>query len=150
MKLDTPRYRVVLERDSTYVHEQLEIDHPMKLYDYVAPIIRDESQEVFLMVALDTKLNPIGVFEVHRGTISSSLVNLGDIAKRLLLVNASRVIFAHNHPSGDTSPSQADVLTTDAIREMLELFDIGMVDHIIVGDDECYSLQAQSKFYVED
>ena len=102
--------------------------------------IGDESQEVLAMVTLDTKNKVTGLFEVHRGALSKSLVSPKEVAKRALLANAASVIIAHNHPSGNLQPSDADRAVTERLREAGELLGINLVDHIIITRDGFQSI----------
>jgi DNA repair protein RadC len=71
---------------------------------------------------------------MFRGTIDSASVYPRDVAKAALELNAAAVIFAHNHPSGISVPSSADINITRKLKSALELFDIRVLDHIIIGD----------------
>jgi len=77
--------------------------------------------------------------ELFYGTINETAVYPRQIAKRALFHNAARIILAHNHPSGNPTPSLADRELTQSIKQALELIDIAVVDHVIVGDPECFS-----------
>jgi DNA repair protein RadC len=77
--------------------------------------------------------------ELFRGTIDSASVYPREVAKRALHHNAAAVIFAHNHPSGINTPSQADKHITDKLKKSLNLFDIRVLDHFIIGDGKPYS-----------
>lgn len=92
------------------------------------------TEECFCIVAMDTKLNVIGTFEVSRGTVSASLVHPREVFKRALLCNASAIILLHNHPSGDPTPSNADIEVTIRLQEAGEILGVDVLDHIIIGD----------------
>ena len=77
--------------------------------------------------------------EIFRGTIDGANVYPREVVKQALAHNASAVIFAHNHPSGIAEPSQADYSITKRLKSALELVDIRVLDHIIVGDGETVS-----------
>lgn len=102
--------------------------------------LQDEAQEVLAMVMLDAKHNVIGYSEVNRGGLTSSIASPREIAKRALLTNAHAVIIAHNHPSGSTMPSPQDLDVTHKIGEALALLEIRLLDHIIIGYEDYYSL----------
>ena len=106
-----------------------------------ARFLKDEPQEVFSMIALDQKNVVMGYFEVHRGAVDRSIVSIKEVAKRALLVNASKVIVAHNHPSGNTKPSREDVIVTNALETGLGLLEIQLLDHIIIGSDGALSIK---------
>ena len=77
--------------------------------------------------------------EMFRGTIDSASVYPREVMKKALDHNAAAVIFAHNHPSGVSEPSQADKLITNKLKQALELLDIRVLDHFIIGDGRPYS-----------
>lgn len=98
--------------------------------------LKNESQEVLAMLTLDNNGNLTGVFEVFRGSSTNCNIDVKEVLKRALLVNAYAIIIAHNHPSGNTKPSQNDILETDKIERVCQ--DIGLVlaDHLIIGLEE--------------
>ena len=95
--------------------------------------------EVFMVVFLDTRHRLIEYRQMFRGTIDGASVHPREVVKAALEVNASAVIFAHNHPSGVSSPSQADRRITDRLREALALVEIRVLDHIVIGHGELTS-----------
>ena len=113
-----------------------------KAVDFIRNIIKiqNEPEEVFTLIGLDAKNNILGFSEVSRGTLSSSLTTGREIFKRAILMNCSKILLTHNHPSGDATPSACDVKITENIKEISNLFDIQVIDHIIIGDKEDYSI----------
>jgi len=89
--------------------------------------------EVFGVLFLDTQHQLIQYDEMFRGTINGASVHPREVAKQALKVNAAAVIFAHNHPSGLPEPSTADRHITKQLKDALTLFDITVLDHIIIG-----------------
>lgn len=106
---------------------------------YLSAQLRGYSYEVFACLFLDNQHRVIKLEELFRGTIDSASVYPREIAKRVLHHNAAAVIFAHNHPSGISEPSQADRHITDKLKQALALFDIRVLDHFIIGDGPPYS-----------
>jgi DNA repair protein RadC len=98
--------------------------------------------EVFAVAFLDNQHFLISYEEMFRGTIDGASVYPREVAKRVLELNAAAVIFSHNHPSGISTPSNADQQITSKLKSALNLFDVRVLDHIIIGD-ETYSF-AQS------
>jgi DNA replication and repair protein RadC len=76
---------------------------------------------------------------LFRGTIDGASVYPREVVKRALFHNAAAIIFAHNHPSGVNTPSQADKHITNKLQQALMLFDIRVLDHFIIGDGQPYS-----------
>jgi len=101
--------------------------------------LRDRPYEVFCCLHLDTRHRLIAFEEMFRGTIDGASVHPREVVRQAMARNSAAVIFAHNHPSGVTEPSQADELTTQRLREALALVDVRVLDHIIVGDGCCLS-----------
>jgi DNA repair protein RadC len=89
--------------------------------------------EVFVAVFLDTRHRIIECVELFRGTLDGASVYPREVAFQALQFNASAVIFAHNHPSGASTPSQADKDITQQLREALALFKITVLDHFVIG-----------------
>ncbi|MDY6773773.1 MAG: DNA repair protein RadC, partial [Candidatus Nanohaloarchaea archaeon] len=80
---------------------------------------------------------------LFRGSVNEVEVQTRVIAKKALRENASAVVLAHNHPSGDPEPSQEDVEVTEEVRKALDLVDVDLLDHIVVGGDRCTSLRKE-------
>jgi DNA repair protein RadC len=106
---------------------------------YLSAQLRGYSYEVFACLFLDNQHRVIEFEELFRGTIDSASVYPREVAKRALHHNAAAVIFSHNHPSGICEPSTSDKHITDKLKQALNLFDIRVLDHFIVGDGSPYS-----------
>ena len=106
---------------------------PDLVADYLKLNIATRPHEVFVVLFLDSQHRVIETKELFRGTIDSASVYPREVVKEALQLNAAAVILAHNHPSGITEPSTADHNITQKIREAMSLFDIRVLDHLIVG-----------------
>ena len=93
-------------------------------------------QEGFYVILLDRKNHPLGRVLVTLGTLTSSLVHPREVFRPAILASAAAVILAHNHPSGDPSPSAADIQVTRQLRDASRALDIEILDHVIVGSKE--------------
>ncbi|MGP9826116.1 JAB domain-containing protein [Ectopseudomonas khazarica] len=93
----------------------------------------------YLIAKLDAKHRLIQYVEMFRGTIDSASVYPREVVKEALRLNAAAVIFAHNHPSGNPEPSQADKVLTQRLKEALALVDVRSLDHIIVAGQRTVS-----------
>ena len=102
--------------------------------------LRDRRYETFCCLFLDCRNRVLAFEEVFHGTLDSAMVYPREIVRRAMERNAAAVILAHNHPSGVAEPSQADHLITQRIRKALELIDVRLLDHFIVGHEGCASL----------
>jgi DNA repair protein RadC len=99
--------------------------------------------EVFCCVFLDNRHRVLRFDELFRGTIDGTSVYPREVVKEALAVNAAAVILAHNHPSGVAEPSQADERITRRLKSALELVDIRLLDHLIIGDGRATSLASR-------
>lgn len=95
------------------------------------------AEEQCYMIALNNSFGIIGIFFLSKGTVNASLITPREVYIRALLVGAVQIIFCHNHPSGNVTPSNQDVLLTKQLKEAGELININFADHIIIGGD-CY------------
>lgn len=113
--------------------------------DDVAELLRYDiggrEQEHLVVVLLDTRNRLLRTVEVYVGSLNSSLVRIGEVFREAVRSNAAAVIVAHNHPSGDPSPSPEDVAVTRALVEAGRLLDIEVLDHLIIGKDRHLSLR---------
>jgi DNA repair protein RadC len=91
-------------------------------------------REVFSVMLLNSQHQLIDYRELFFGTINSASVYPREVVKAVLSQNAAAVIFAHNHPSGNPEPSQADILITKRLSDALSLIDVSVLDHIVVGE----------------
>ena len=105
--------------------------------------LRDRPHEVFCCLFLDNRHRVIRFEELFRGTIDGTSVYPREVVKRALAVNAAAIILAHNHPSGVAEPSQADERITRRLKSALELVDIRLLDHLIIGDGVSLSLASR-------
>lgn len=103
--------------------------------------IGDEAQEVMLLVALDTKNYINAIHRVFIGSLNTALAAPREFFRSALMNNAARVLIFHCHPSGDPSPSDADISVTRRFVQCGEILGIEVLDHIIVGRDSYVSLK---------
>jgi len=115
------------------------LSSPQATKAYLSTQLRGYSYEVFACLFLDNQHRVIVLEELFRGTIDGASVYPREVIKRVLFHNAAAVIFAHNHPSGNTEPSQADKQITERLKQALALFDIRVLDHFIIGDGQPFS-----------
>jgi len=91
-------------------------------------------REVFAVMLLDNQHKLIDYVELFFGTINAASVYPREVVKAVLAENAAAVIFAHNHPSGEAEPSQADIAITKRLKDALALIDVQVLDHIVIGE----------------
>ena len=141
--------QAALEPNRRYLDEQLRsedvFNSPEQVMDYLAIQMRDNHREVFAVMLLDTRHRLIESLELFFGTINSASVHPREVAKVALEKNASSVIVVHNHPSGSAEPSRADIQITKKLKAALEVIDIKLLDHFIIGKGEIVSLAGMGK-----
>lgn len=108
---------------------------------YLRAQLRHHPYEVFACLYLDKQLHPIEFVKLAQGTVDEAVVYPREIIKHALHLNASHLILAHNHPSGDPRPSEADKALTLRISNLLTDLGLSLLDHFIVGDKELYSFR---------
>jgi DNA repair protein RadC len=99
----------------------------------LASLLGSEVVEVFGVLCLSTRCHVLGYHEVSRGTLDAALVHPREVFKPAVLTNAAALVIAHNHPSGDPTPSADDRLITDRLLRAAEIMGIPVLDHIIIG-----------------
>lgn len=102
--------------------------------DFLVSKLRGYSYEVFGAIFLDQRHRVIIYEELFRGTLNAAAVYPREVVVKCLSHSAAAIIFAHNHPSGVAEPSAADVAVTERLREALELIEVRVLDHFIIGD----------------
>jgi DNA repair protein RadC len=102
-----------------------------------------ELQEEFKVLLLNRANNALGIYSLSKGGISGTIVDVRLLFAVALKCNASGVIICHNHPSGNTTPSEADITLTKKIKKCSELFDITLIDHLIITKDAFYSFSTE-------
>ena len=106
-------------------------------------------QEHLRVMYLNTRNRVLGWEDVYKGSLNQSQVRIGEIFKGAIRRNAASVIIAHNHPSGDPSPSPDDVAITKAIIEAGRLLDVEVLDHLIIGRGRFVSLKERRLAFQE-
>lgn len=132
--------------DFIYLQKEVQITNSKQTYAYLKKRLRDYKNETFAALFLDNQNRIIAYEELFSGTINSASVHPRPIIERVLQLNAAALILAHNHPSGVSNASHQDLAVTERIREALELIDARLLDHIVIGDNEVYSIIAESKW----
>jgi len=136
--------KACVELTRRYLKECLErgqvLTNPDDTRNYLMSELSGREQEVFACILLDNKHRLIKFEELFYGTIDSANVHPREVVKRVLQHNAAAIILAHNHPSGVAEPSNADVAITRRLKEVLELIDVRILDHFVIGDGYCVSL----------
>lgn len=127
--------------DETLVKTQIRnSDHAAKFFRGIFPEEVMEHHEEMWVGYLNYNNRPIGFMQMSKGNISSTTIDVRAITQGALMCNAPSVILMHNHPSGNATPSDQDIKITSQIRQALKLFDIKLVDHIVLTLDSYTSM----------
>ncbi|MFO3665116.1 DNA repair protein RadC [Anaerococcus sp. ENR0831] len=114
------------------------------IYQYLKNEIQDKKNECFYAILLDTKNVIISKEVISIGTLDASIVHPREAFKPAIKKSAKSIVFAHNHPSGDFTPSKDDFRITQRLVEAGEILDIEVLDHIIIGKDGYYSFKKEN------
>jgi len=121
--------------------EKPTINSPADAANVVMYEMRALDQEVVKVLLLDTRNRLLNVADVYRGSLNTSMIRVGELFREAVKQNAASIIVAHNHPSGDPSPSPDDVAVTRMMVEAGRLLDIPVHDHIVIGHNRFVSLK---------
>ncbi|WP_394022791.1 DNA repair protein RadC [Anaerococcus martiniensis] len=114
------------------------------IYQYLKNEVQDKKNECFYAILLDTKNVIISKEVISIGTLDASIVHPREAFKPAIKKSAKSIVFAHNHPSGDFTPSKDDFRITQRLVEAGEILDIEVLDHIIIGKDGYYSFKKEN------
>lgn len=136
--------QAVLEMARRHMAETLRrdsaLENPEQVRSYLKSLLRHEPHEVFGCLFLDSKHRVLAFEVLFHGSINAAYVHPRQVVKRALAHNAASLILCHNHPSGVSEPSRADIELTKRLMETLALIDVEVLDHVIIGDGEPLSL----------
>lgn len=128
------------------LHRDSALESPKAVRQYLKATLRHEPHEVFGCLFLDTKHRSLGFEALFQGSISAASVHPRQVVKRALAHNAAALILCHNHPSGIAEPSKADLNLTLLLQKALEMIEVRVLDHIIIGDGEPLSMVERGWF----
>lgn len=129
-----PVYTVFLRRsDVLPVRERPVIRSPVDVSHVMADYLRGTDREHFVILMLDTKNAVIGINTVSIGILDLALVHPREVYKPAILANAASIVLAHNHPSGDPTPSPEDRIITERLTEAGKILGIDVLDHVVIG-----------------
>lgn len=136
--------QAVLELAKRALAEDLQagllLNSPQAVKNYLQLLIGSKSFESFAVLFLDVKNRLIQSEELFRGSLTRTSVYPREVVKRALHHNAAGIILSHNHPSGQTKPSAADITLTNELKKALSLVEVKVLDHIIVTSNKAFSL----------
>jgi DNA repair protein RadC len=118
---------------------QKKITSSKDAYDYIYPTLADQKQELFYIVLLNRANIILGKYKISEGGMTGTVVDPKIIFRKVLDEGATSLIIAHNHPSGNNQPSQADIELTKKIQEAAKLLDVSLLDHLIFTNNMYFS-----------
>lgn len=121
--------------------ENFKISSPKDVSSLLINEMSNLKQEVFKLILLNTKNVVIGTKDVFKGTLNSSIVHPREVFKEAIQRGSANIIVCHNHPSGDPTPSKEDIDITLRLKECGKIMGIGLLDHIIIGNNKYVSLK---------
>lgn len=117
------------------------ISSPEDVYRQLYPRMREKKKEMFIELCLDTKNQIIKEDTISMGSLNANIVHPREVFKTALSESAAHIIVAHNHPSGDPTPSREDIEITRKLVETGKIIGIDLLDHVIIGDGRHFSMK---------
>lgn len=128
------KYRELMEAAAAYVAEEKPVIHdPENVYKLMLPLTLGAMQKSFFALILDTKSHILEIHPVVMGLADRVMIHPREVFRQAILLNASRVILVHNHPSGDPTPSSQDVASNRQLVEAGKIIGIEVLDHVVMG-----------------
>jgi DNA repair protein RadC len=121
--------------------EKVAIHSPEEAVQLILHDMSVLEQEELWVILVDTRNQLISIEDIYRGSLNSSQVRVGELFKKAIRRNAASIIVAHNHPSGDPTPSPDDIAVTRAIVEAGKLLDVDVLDHLVIGSGKFVSMK---------
>ena len=116
------------------------------LEDFVIPLFSFDSEETLFLICMDSGNRITYCEPLNKGQLDSVYIEPRDVVRVAMNARASRVVLAHNHPSGVAMPSTSDIALTFSLKEALGLFNIELLDHFIVAEETCISMRKHGFF----
>ena len=132
---------IKMVKESSFLYQTRTISSPKDAYEMIKDQLEGLDREQFIVACLNTKNEPTNISVVAVGTLNKAIVHPREVFKTAILSNAASIMAFHNHPSGETTPSQQDIQLTNRLYEAGELIGIKLLDHLIIGDGTFTSLK---------
>jgi DNA repair protein RadC len=126
--------------DLISLQKNAQLTNTQETYAFLKRQLRDQKNETFVALFLDSQNRVLTYEELFTGTINMASIHPRPIIQRILKHNAAAVILAHNHPSGSSYASEQDIALTERMQHAFDLVDTQLLDHIVIGDNEVYSI----------
>lgn len=126
--------------------KRIVVSTPLDVAGLLMMRMRDLDREYFKALILNIKNEVLKIVDISVGSLNSSIVHPRELYKSAIRASGARLIIAHNHPSGDPTPSEEDIKLTKRLAEAGNILGIELLDHIIFGDGRFYSLKEEGLF----
>jgi DNA repair protein RadC len=133
-----PMYKISMIRDGSVCAERTVVARSQDLSPLLEEYFKGHDREEMLAVLLDAKHKIVGLHTVSIGSMSLSIVHPRETFKAAIVGSAAAITLAHNHPSGDPTPSKEDRELTERLKQTGQLLGIPVLDHVVLGDGERY------------
>ena len=130
--------KIKMVKDGSIPYGQRQITGPKHLAELGLKLLKNADREMFVLICLNVKSYVNCIHVVSIGTLSQTIVSGREVLKAALLSNSASIAFVHNHPSGVVEPSTEDIEVTHKLAECAAVFDIRVLDHVIVADSDQY------------
>lgn len=137
-KINIISLKVCKEKSVEYSFER--IIKPKDILKLVKTAVGDTDREYFMVINLNNQNLPNSIEITSIGSLTETMVSPREVFKSAIVSNSARIILCHTHPSGSTSPSDADIKITNALVKIGKFLDIPVIEDLIVGGDSVYSL----------
>ena len=128
-------------KEASFLYQTRTISSPKDASEMIKVQLEGLDREQFIIACLNTKNEPTNITVVSVGSLNKAIVHPREVFKTAILSNAASIMAFHNHPSGETTPSQQDIQLTNRLYEAGELLGIKLLDHLIIGDGTFTSLK---------
>lgn len=135
--------KIKMCKEGSIMYGARKISSPSDAVNLIGEFMGDSDREEFIIIAIDTKNQPTAINVCSIGTLNATLVHPREVFKMAILANANSIIIAHNHPSGDVSPSKEDINITTKLKEAGDIIGINITDHLIIGSGNYMSFKEQ-------
>lgn len=136
--------KIKMCKEGCIMYGARKISSPSDVVNLIRDYMDNSDREQFIIIAVDTKNQPTAINTCSIGTLNTSLVHPREVFKMAILANSNSIILAHNHPSGDVSPSKEDISITNRLKEAGSIIGINVLDHLIIGFENYLSFKEKS------
>lgn len=133
-------------KEYSILYDKRKLESPEDVYNLTKDFLEDFDREKILLICVNSKLEPTNIQTISIGALDASATSPREVFKTAILSNSKSIFLAHNHPSGNCSPSGADIEVTRNIAKAGEILDIKLIDHIIIGNNTFISLKTKGLF----